>query len=106
MHYELCIVINISVVTTISKIARAESKKKAKVPDYLAAIIRVGVQIVPHLELSSGSRARIRLTYCFTAQARKNHATLKNIQPFGQTFSNPILPITLAKRFFMFLLFL
>ena len=45
-----------------------------------------------------------KTAYGFTAQARKNHATLKNSQPFGQTFSNQILPITQGKRFFLFLL--
>ena len=48
------------------------------------AIIRVGVQIVPHLRFSSGSRARIFLIYCLgsalsvsattTSTTEKNHS--------------------------------
>ena len=36
---------------------------------------RVGVQIVPHLELSSASRARIRLMYCLTSALSVNTYT-------------------------------
>ena len=40
------------------------------------AIISRGVQIVPHLELSSGSRARIRQTYCFMSSLSVNTCTI------------------------------
>ena len=42
------------------------------------ASISTGVQIVPHLEFSSGSHTRIRLTYCLTSTLSVSICTISD----------------------------